>query len=254
MRFYLDVIERFPNRVPLFVVADVAGLEPSAHEGVFAHARKSVPVSRRLAFTAQPYHKDWQELKRSEVITEIVPRIGRDAIYDLNKVVRREWGKFTSTPEFLFTQHLTMLIQESRGPSDPHFVLQMARGIVKPQEYFGKIMEFPKQKVPFVGDLIKPDTYLSRLVHKRNLNFWQRAIVKESAWYAFTMLKRSKSGYIEKYAAFFTHPYFPSDQEGWVIFRRVYNKLLGSQRTETTDVDRDDGYGSRNGANRTKAL
>lgn len=81
---------------------------------------------------------------------------------------------------------------------------------------------------------VRPENYLYELMNKKRLNIFQRIMVQDMAYYAFSKKEgepKAQRNYNEDFRKFSEGFTFPSDKQGWGIFKRTYQEYFASRIT-----------------------
>lgn len=137
---FCRTLDKFPYRVPLVVVGDVAARTPSIEEGVLAVAHEKVPRSRGIYFTHSPSSPEALGLARLPWVADIVARGGTDDMKRLAECIRKVIRDFEDSVECALTRRFAENVRQTSNPetrfvtvngdklSWPGALVEMARG------------------------------------------------------------------------------------------------------------------------------
>jgi hypothetical protein len=210
----------------LVVVADSAGLLPTVEDGVICRTLKTWDNSAALAFTADRTNPAWKTAGLSS--KDIISRGTPDGAVKLLAAIKRKVDSLGGT-----TCRRGGLISDERPLHVEVESQHDSEGIAKQQGVLSESNTQPSEgtlnsegrsthhssilpETPTVADrerghvhwtqpmvrlenLVKPKTYLHRLLTADALGFFQRFLLRQIAWGLFTKLSHSDPERLEKY-------------------------------------------------------
>lgn len=254
----------------LVVIADFSALWPTLEEGVFCLLGNRIPNFRGVAFTAHPDDPGWQELVGRKLIASdkhVIPRAEADAVSAISKVIQKIVKELSEFVDFINKrpgrgQEMSDTRPESLGTrvvkannkisasktkraeciipkKDSERIARTAMdGKAKPsgqketpdQDRVQNSVKQPETVIR-LEDLVRPKTYLHRLLSKDTLSFFERLVLKEVAWDLFTRLSRDNREYMAKYRDFIDSETCPKGKEGLQIFGDVLMCFMAHERS-----------------------
>lgn len=239
----------------IIVIADSCALSPSIDDGVFCSLIDEFSNFSGVAYTASPQTPEWQELinERKVIASQehIVPRADPSSVAVLLKIIREIINKFSGYADITISgsnKNVSEIKVEAleaksvsveNGRSDSKEIENKRSSTKKGFSIFeepamdGRLERSEQKDLPDshkeqrgidrpqtavkLEDLVRPKTYLYRLLNKDNLNFLERLLLKEVAWDLFTRLKHDDLERLKKYQDFIKSDACPKKKRGWQI-------------------------------------
>ena len=248
---YLTSLNKYPNQIPLIVIADVAALDPTVEKGVFMQTKRVVPRAKCISYTTDPLRSEWQrliDLHALENRNDIVDRKEAARETKLENVVVKKVNMFLKSDNYkrIASFQSKLLASKRLDNSQTQFLIEAARGTDKGKCLFcesesseGSIYKTgwkpqigAEKKIDksTIEQLLKPNKYISLLISRENLRFWERAILEDVARYKFAKLCRIDWESALSLKTLLDSKEFHPDTEGQRIIRNVCREIWSANK------------------------
>jgi hypothetical protein len=202
----------------LIVIADTA----ARYQGAFDIGRKLVKNFCGIAYTTDTAAPEWDTQHPKHIVSRSKPDSVSDLRGFVNKTIQELAGLEDRTPP---PKREPATTQKPSGESrmDPELPLKL-----DPNNQ--QKTDAPSMENLSLDDLVKPGTFLSRMLQKKELGKLGRFILRETLWNLFTRLSHKSPTHLKKYQSFVKTAACSKDQRGLRILTEVLEQFFESYK------------------------
>lgn len=250
---YEGLLEKKPYIIPLIVIADTDAKQPSIEDGVFVKTKRLVPRATCIAYTStpDPEIEPWERLLKIGTIESPRHLVQQGDEEKLLQITRQIKDEFCNSPDYRGIVTLQEKLKQGTiiNKSGQDLLIEAARKTDKGLRFlYGKERRAPEQREPadnkekhethtpemaykpdltLMNKIIRPGSYVWRLLERPRLRFWEKIIVRDVARCKFVRMSRNNDLELAKsFKILFLSQQYPKDKECLQIICETFNEVF----------------------------